>query len=373
VVDVSSFCQAGISETQGEDRASAQQRTLRAWDDAFSKFGFCYLEGHGVDLSLIARLESEARTFFALPQTEKERINLGKGYGHGGFVPMGIESRLRAHVCVCVLSGACPCPGVARSRAARGEAKAARADPVESLSFHHGGTSPDVAPSHPEGLQRTVQEYCVAMRTLLAQLMRISACALLLPPDFFEESFVQPGVFLRLASYPPPAEPTPYAAERYGAHTDYTGFTILWPDPQIGGLEVFVPQRAGCAEGQWVACPPRRGAFVVNAGDLIARWTNDHWVSNLHRVVSLPAPASLAEPPAREQLARLSLVYFTGPRGDTVCSCLPSPLCAPESPRYPAISANEHLQTKLQRTSLHAETAPAETSPTAVAEGVAAV
>ena len=178
-------------------------------------------------------------------------------------------------------------------------------------------------------------------------------------------SYAQPAVALRLASYPP-CSPDPdcpadniSAGLRYGAHTDYTGFTILWPDPHIGGLEVFIPDSSSASEqGQWVACPPRPGAFVVNAGDLIQRWTNDHWVSNLHRVVSSrPSSNSMSSGPSgaapeNHERARLSLVYFTGPNFATVCECLPSPLCSPQAPQYPPVTAGAHLRAKVTPTAL---------------------
>ncbi len=33
---------------------------------------------------------------------------------------------------------------------------------------------------------------------------------------------------------------------------------------------------------------PIPGTLVVNAGDLIQRWTNDRWISNVHRVANPP-------------------------------------------------------------------------------------
>jgi isopenicillin N synthase-like dioxygenase len=87
-IDISSFvCQENCAEI-----VQKQKTILQAWDQAFSRFGFCYLVGHGVDRKLISRLESVAAMFFALPFAEKESSNLGKGYGHGGYVPVGRES-----------------------------------------------------------------------------------------------------------------------------------------------------------------------------------------------------------------------------------------------------------------------------------------
>lgn len=40
------------------------------------------------------------------------------------------------------------------------------------------------------------------------------------------------------------------------------------------------------AAGEWVDVEPMKGAYIINVGDLMARWTNDRWVSTLHRVVN---------------------------------------------------------------------------------------
>lgn len=48
--------------------------------------------------------------------------------------------------------------------------------------------------------------------------------------------------------------------------------------------------------GEWYDVPPVKGAYIVNLGDMLQRWTNDTFRSTLHRVVSqaclLPPPPS---------------------------------------------------------------------------------
>ena len=49
----------------------------------------------------------------------------------------------------------------------------------------------------------------------------------------------------------------------------------------------------------------------------MAEWTNDRWVSTMHRVVTPPLDAA-----ARSR--RLSLVFFHQPNYDAVVECLPT-------------------------------------------------
>jgi len=244
---------------------------------------------------------------------------LNKGYGPGGFVPQGVEAVGRSH--------------------AGGEN--AVPDLLENLVFSHGGdpSLEPAMPSHPPSLQPAVHNFSTHARTVLSLLLRLSASALGLEEDYFSSLYDQRAACnLKLSWYPAvPDTGGDGRQPRYGAHTDYTGFTLLRQDPAVGGLEV---QLSG---GEWLPVPAEQGdGLVVNAGDLIQVWSNDRWKSPVHRVA-----APTGEAAAR---ARLSLVFFTGPPGDTLVEALPG-TWGPHNPKhYPPVSARAHLLQKLHVT-----------------------
>jgi isopenicillin N synthase-like dioxygenase len=132
------------------------------------------------------------------------------------------------------------------------------------------------------------------------------------------------------------ARPPPVPGQlRAGAHSDFGSLTILYPPTGGAGLEVLSP-----ASGQWVAVEPEPGAFVINIGDLMQRWTNDRWTSTLHRVVN---PSETAGWPER----RLSLGFFCHPNYDADVSCLPSCLVPGAAPKHADILAGEYMRQKI--------------------------
>ena len=145
--------------------------------------------------------------------------------------------------------------------------------------------------------------------------------------DFFDDKFDRPMATLRLLHYPAPpsAAAAPTGA---GEHTDYGNLTLLATD-DVGGLEVRT--RAG----QWIEAPVVPGAFIVNIGDCLMRWTNDVYVSTPHRVVN------------RSARERYSIAFFYDPNPDAMVETIPSCVREGEVARYPPILAADYLTMRL--------------------------
>jgi isopenicillin N synthase-like dioxygenase len=75
----------------------------------------------------------------------------------------------------------------------------------------------------------------------------------------------------------------------------------------------------------------------------MACWTNDRWVSTLHRVVVPPLER------ARES-RRLSLVFFQNPNYDAMVECVPTCHGADAPPRYAPVRAGDYLKSKFEST-----------------------
>jgi isopenicillin N synthase-like dioxygenase len=109
--------------------------------------------------------------------------------------------------------------------------------------------------------------------------------------------------------------------------------TILRKELSDGSLQV--KNKAG----EWVTVPVKEGSFIVNIGDLMQQWTNDTWISTVHRVVNPPLDSE-------ENKDRMSIVFFHQPNYDASVECLPG--CeAPGNPaKYDPISSGDHLRSK---------------------------
>jgi isopenicillin N synthase-like dioxygenase len=107
--------------------------------------------------------------------------------------------------------------------------------------------------------------------------------------------------------------------------------TILRTEDARGGLEVRT------REGEWVEVAAVPESFVVNLGDMMARWTNDRWLATLHRV---------ANPPPGPGSRRQTIVFFHDPRADAVIDSIVAP---GERRRYEPVTAGDHVLTKARR------------------------
>jgi isopenicillin N synthase-like dioxygenase len=187
------------------------------------------------------------------------------------------------------------------------------------------GIGPNQWPADLSGFRATMTAYFAAAQDLAIRVMNALALALDLPADHFAAFNHHPACRLRLVHYPPqPAHPEP-GEKGCGAHTDFGSITLLLQD-DAGGLQI-----QDTDTGAWFEAPPVPGTFVVNCGDLIARWTNHRFRSNPHRVIN------------RSGRERYSVPFFFSGNYDFVVECLPTCLAPGEEPLYPPITTETHL------------------------------
>lgn len=310
VIDIAPFRNGAPAE---------RQRVAEAVDRACRDIGFLVISGHGVDEALIERTRVVSRAFFDLPLAEKQRVARPARDVTRGYIGMDEESLARSRdpsaygsdLNESLMIGPVDAPPAAYARA-----------PAAGKHF-----APNLWPSQPAELQPVWTAYYRAMGDLARTLMRIFALALKLPETHFDSKIDRHISRLRVRNYPAQDTAPAPGQIRAGAHSDYGSLTILATEDKPGGLQVCN------ADGQWVDVPVVPGTFIINIGDLMARWTDDAWVSTLHRVVNPPAGAGAGS-------RRQSLVFFHNPNYDAVISSLAREGAA----KYPATTSGEHLR-----------------------------
>jgi len=311
-----------------ETASSEEKLALAAEVDAICRAtGFLAIVGHGVSGAVIGAAWSKAQAFFDLPAEQKQRARAPyPGYPYGYLGPQ-LESLGKPR------NVAAP-PDLKESfNGGPSRPPEGMTDP-EALAFCYAAT---IWPDAPEGFVGAWQAYYAAMENLAARIMRLFAAALGLPEDYFDRFIDAPISALRALNYPRQhAAPEP-GQIRAGAHTDYGSLTILLPQPGSRGLEILTP------DGAWTPVPPHASAFVINIGDLMARWTNDRWVSTLHRVVN-PTPENGGN--ARRQ----SMAFFHQPNWDAEIRVLEACLSPGEAPKYGPVRSGPYLMSKFRST-----------------------
>ena len=291
--------------------------------EACENIGFLTVSGHGVDEALIAEAQRVARQFFRLPLQEKERIARKPPQFYRGYVGMHTEGLGR-------MAGT----GAADLKEAFAMGPVDVVDiPYYTASEGRSHFEPNRWPERPVGFRVVMEEYYRTMTQLSAHLLGGFALALDLPENWFADKIDRSISNIRL-NYYPAQEELPQSGElRAGAHTDFGSLTILLTEIDSTGLQVRD------FNDEWVDVPNRPGQFVVNIGDLMAQWTNDRFVSTLHRVCN---PETLGESD------RLSMAFIQQPNYDAVIACIPTCLKPGERPSYEPTTSGAHRRRKLE-------------------------
>ncbi len=314
VVDIGPFLEGG---------EAGKEAVARAVDDACRTIGFLIVGGHGVPGAVIDAALAATWAFFDLDEAEKRRWISRKGDFRRGYMPVG------GNALAYTLDEESPPDLIEAFTFGRFDL------PEEPYYSAHRETwfEPNVWPDRPPAFRQRLCTYYRAMERLAATLMRVFARALGMPEGFFTDRIDRHITAMRLNHYAEATRPPLPGQLRAGAHTDYGSLTILLATGAAGGLQVQGD------DGAWCDVEPVPGTFVVNLGDLMAQWTNDRWVSTLHRVVNPPAER-------RAGSRRASIAFFHQPNHDAVVECLPTCRSASEPARYAATTSGAHLLAK---------------------------
>jgi isopenicillin N synthase-like dioxygenase len=307
--------------------AAGRRETARAIGRACEDIGFFTVVGHGVSEALVREMADVSRAFFDLPLAAKRAVARPRPEQSRGYIGLGDENLAY---------------GLGADTTDLKEFFAMGPPDVPSTEYYtcaaaYPSFAPNVWPAEPAELRRVWTAYYRAMEGLAAHLMGLFALALELPETFFADKIDRHISGLRVVNYPDqPAAPRP-GQLRAGAHSDYGALTILRTEEAPGGLQVKNRR------DEWVDVHPEPDSFVINLGDLMMHWTNDRWISTLHRVVNPPRDRALGS-------RRQSIVFFFQPNYDALVECLPTCGGPERPPRYPPVTSGQHRLGKFLRT-----------------------
>ena len=281
---------------------------------ALENIGFFYIINHDVPQDLIDQAFSVTREFHALPLEQKLEIEVNEQLT-GYMRDQGQK--------------------LTTSQYADGD------KPDRGAAFFMIGErgprttkSPNKWPPSFPGFRDVLVNYYETMEKFGIRLLPVFARALDLPADYFEPHFTERETFSfeRVSHYPPDGlEAGQYSC---GPHTDGSFLTML-ATSEVPGLEIGTP------EGEWIKAPLWRGAFLVNSGDMLTRWSNGRFLSTPHRVINTSGDDRYAIP------------FFMQPNPDAMLRCLPTCFGSNNPPKEEPISCADYCKYYIENNFVH--------------------
>ncbi len=277
-------------------------------------YGFIILKDHGVSAELLSKAYQTLEKFSQLPVGTKIQYAKAHG-GQRGYTPFGTEH--------------------------------AKDSPVMDLKeFWHVGqeisSGHELSKFYPANVWPTeIPEFKIIFSELYKSLEDAGKAllqALTAPLDvdqFYFQNMVDDGnSILRLLHYPPIGPGVDPRCLRAAPHEDINLITIL-PAATASGLQLKD------RDGTWLDVIAEKDTLIVDAGDMLARITNEVIPSTTHQVVNSPEASGKS---------RYSMPFFMHPRPDAILSCLPS--CKGAGAKYPDISSHDFLMQRLREIGL---------------------
>ncbi|KAG9194864.1 Clavaminate synthase-like protein [Alternaria panax] len=286
---------------------NAKKQTADAVLKGFQNTGFVYLKNHGISPSTVSTVFSHSAKFFARPKEQKDKLAWYSAAANRGYVTQGREKLV-----------------MLEETGTEAEMRALVPDLKESMEIGRDDQpeTPNMWPSGDDEAKEFKQQmmgFFETCKSLHMQVMRAIALGMGIEETWFD-GFTDAGDnTLRLLHYPGVSKSIFKRNDgqlqvRAGEHSDYGSITLLFQDAR-GGLQVRSPK------GTFVDATPIEGTIVVNAGDLLARWSNNTIKSTLHRVVEPPPKPEDAD--KEEYPPRYSIAYFCNPNYERNIEAIP--------------------------------------------------
>jgi isopenicillin N synthase-like dioxygenase len=291
-------------------KPNARQALAAAVAHTCDDTGFLVITNHGIAQPLIDGAFAAASDFFDIDEPRKLALKIGDL--NIGYLPYGAQIVRTSKVNNNTKPNLSESFYIVTDRAAD--------DPeiVSGNALYALNKWPQEMPS----FKARTMAYFTAMRPLAHQMISVIATSLGLPDDYFAADFHEPTITLRLIRYPSHegAEDNQFG---FAPHID-TSFLTLLAQSALPGLEVRT------REGNWIRPPAIPGTFVVNTGEMLARYSNDRYVPTPHRVVNA------------NNTLRHAVPFFYGPSLDAVIQ--PVPTCVgPDNPaKYEPLLYADH-------------------------------
>jgi isopenicillin N synthase-like dioxygenase len=253
--------------------------------EAAHEVGFFYLIGHDVPDALVSRVLDAARKLFELPQADKDAVAMVRSPHFRGYTRLGGELTLGEVDW--------------REQIDIGPERASIGGPGKPDYLWLQG--PNQWPAGLPDLPGIVDAWDAALSSVARTLLRHWAASLGSRPDVFDSAFAEtPATLIKIIRYPVRAAST----QGVGAHRDAGVLTLLLAEPGSPGLQVRRGKGTHRDDG-WIDVPARKGAFIVNIGELLEVATGGYLRATEHRV---NLHGSAAE--------RISVPFFFNPRLD---------------------------------------------------------
>ncbi len=275
-------------------------------------YGFIILKDHPISTQTLDLAYQKSEELFNLREDQKMQYIIGN---NRGYTPFGVEHAKNSKV-------------------------------PDLKEFWHVGR--ELAPSSPlystypkniwpteiSNFKETFLDLFQKLDHVGETLLEALTFSLDIPKTYFKSLDNEGSSILRLLHYPPIPKDTDPNCVRAAAHEDINLITILVA-ASASGLELLD------RDGSWLPIETDKNNLIFDAGDMLARITNDKIPSTTHRVVN---------PQDGKNVSRYSMPYFIHPNPNSLLECIPS--CKDKEIKYPPIKSHDFLMQRLKEIGL---------------------